>query len=232
MEIFISVIISIFALMALGVCIFKIVSSIFLEAKYKEVLSQNSSYSIIKGEPFQGSLFVSALLVYIYQNAYDAEHEMRFTFKNIFRADWGPYCRAAESLHTSLNGDLLIESLASILSKSSCDRELISLIFSSLTQAEFVWNEKTRGTKPSLYLARLLDYSFEDDELLKAYQILGLNRGATLSQVKSAHRKLAARFHPDRFAIKKTSSSAATELEAFIKIQNAYEFILKEKSKK
>lgn len=227
MEVLISILISILALAALGLCIYKIVTSIFLEAKYKAVLSQNISYSSVKGEPFQGSLFLSALLVYIYQNAYDAEHEMRFTFKSIFKADYGPYCRAAESLHTSLNGDLLVESLAAVLSKSSYDKDLLSLIFSSLTQAEFVWNEKDRGTKPSLYLARLLDYSFEDDELLKAYKTLGLSRGATLAQVKSAHRKLAARFHPDRFAIKKTSTSAATEIEAFMKIQNAYELIIK-----
>ena len=103
-------------LAALFFCIRRIVLSIFAESKYRAVLSQNSPYSSINNEPFCGSLFLCALLVYIYQNAYDAERGMRYSFGKLYRADWGTACRAAESLHSALNGDLLVESLASALS--------------------------------------------------------------------------------------------------------------------
>lgn len=215
-------------LAALFFCIRRIVLSIFAESKYRAVLSQNSPYSSINNEPFCGSLFLCALLVYIYQNAYDAERGMRYSFGKLYRADWGTACRAAESLHSALNGDLLVESLASALSHGSLDEKLLALIFSTLISAEVVWNEKDCGSKPSAYLARLLDYTIENSELAQAYGVLGLSVDASLSEVKAAHRRLAAKYHPDSTAAKKTSSSAATELEAFMKIQKAYEFILKE----
>src|SRR5574344_527928 len=226
METAVTILIAIVFVLALAFCIRRIVTSIFVEAKYRAVLSQNASYTTITGEPFPGALYVCALLVYIYQNAYDAEHEMRFSFQKangaaetLFsanksvasHADWGPYCRAAESLHSSLNGDLLVESLAAVLSKNQIDSRLLSLIFSSLSAAEMVWNEKDRGTKPSLYLARLLDYKVDDDELAEAYQVLGLEKNASIEEVKAAHRKLAAKYHPDSskyrdvLSIKKTS---------------------------
>src|SRR5574344_549525 len=138
MEKTITILISIVFVLSLAFCIKRIVASIFMEAKYHTVLSQNAPYSTITGEPFPGALYLSALLVYIYQNAYDAEHEIRFSFQKhsaktaYARVDWGPYCRAAESLHSSLNGDLLIESLASVLSKNEIDSKLLSLVFAPL----------------------------------------------------------------------------------------------------
>lgn len=236
MELIVTILISFLCLVTLGFCVARIFSSIVAESKYRAVLSQNAPYASISGEPFTGSLYLCALLVYIYGSAYDAEHEMRYSFRKRFHADWGTYCRAAESLHTSLNGDLLVECLAALLSKNAFDRELLEAVFSTLSAAECVWNEGERGTKPSIYLARLLDYTIEDDSLAEAYRTLGLKKGATLSQVKAAHRKLVAQYHPDRVNIpritipltKKTSSptTAAEELEVFMKIQKAYEEIL------
>src|SRR5574344_3131198 len=81
METAVTILIAIVFVLALAFCIRRIVTSIFVEAKYRAVLSQNASYTTITGEPFPGALYVCALLVYIYQNAYDAEHEMRFSFQ-------------------------------------------------------------------------------------------------------------------------------------------------------
>jgi hypothetical protein len=248
MEFIVSLVITIIFVLILCFCLVRIFISIFAESKYRAVLSQNAPYNTIKDEPFAGSLYLCALLVYVYGSAYDADHEMRYTFnksafaKNRFgvkrgvaaavesvsgRADWGPYCRAAESLHSVLNGDILIESLASVLSKNKLDTNLLTLVFAALTSSEMMWNEKERGTKPSVYLAQLLDYTIEDDSLSEAYQALGLKINASLEEVKSAHRKLVAQYHPDRVGTKKASDSttAAEELEAFMKIQKAYELI-------
>jgi hypothetical protein len=230
METAISICVIIVFVASLGFCIARIVMSIFAEARYRAVLSQNASYATITDEPFPGALYLCALLVYIYQTAYDAEHEMRSSFKQVCRADWGPYCRAAESLHTALNGDLLVESLASVLSKKKLTPTMLSLVFKTLTSAELVWNDSDRGTKPSLYLAQLLDYKVEDLQLVEAYRTLGLTPEASLVEVKSAHRKLAAKYHPDSIDAKKTSGSENSEPEVFMKIQNAYEFILSQRA--
>lgn len=235
----VTILVSAIFVLSLAFCLVRIVLSIFAESKYKAVLSQNAPYSTVTGEPFTGALYLCALLVYIYGSAYDAEHEMKYSFRKVMgRCDWGPYCRAAESLHSSLNGDLLVESFASMVSKNKLDKEFLICVFDALSSAEIVWDQKQRGTKPSVYLARLLDYSLEDDELTAAYKTLGLKRNATLAEVKSAHRRLAAKYHPDNtinhlpgLAGKKTSSSAsaADELEVFIKIQKAYECIIASK---
>ena len=50
------------------------------------------------------------------------------------------------------------------------------------------------------------------------YAVLGVERGATARQVKSAYRRLALEFHPDRNA----SLGAA---EAFIEVVEAYEVL-------
>lgn len=247
MEIAVTIVITLICLFVLFYCVMRIASSIFLEAKYRAALVGSHSENV--GEPFRGALYVSALLVYIYQSAYDAEHGMRWTFKKIFRTDWGPYCRAAESLHSALNGDLLVESLAAVLSRAPLDTEILTLVFDAITQAEFVWDDKERGTKPSVYLACLLNYKVEDSELAKAYEVLGLSPKASLVEVKAAHRKLAAKYHPDKggacfsenvgtlfdndsITNSGTKNGAETkkisesdESEIFMRIQKAYELI-------
>jgi len=58
---------------------------------------------------------------------------------------------------------------------------------------------------------------------LDAYQILGLNAGATKAQIKAAYRKLANKYHPDR-----NPAPAAEEL--FKLVKEAYEFLSKKRS--
>ena len=72
--------------------------------------------------------------------------------------------------------------------------------------------------KPSVYLATLLNYSVKNDELESAYMILGLSADSSLSEVKKAHRALAAKFHPDSGTQKNSAE--------FIRVQKAYELII------
>ncbi len=121
-----------------------------------------------------------------------------------------------------LNGDLLIECLVSTIRNSSkcCNENLIPLqdFFYLLQIAEKKWS-KERGIKPSVYLAKLLDYHYLNDSLLNAYKIFGVLPTDTRKTIKAAHRKLVIRFHPD-------SSFDYDKTEEFMKIQKAYELIL------
>lgn len=57
------------------------------------------------------------------------------------------------------------------------------------------------------------------------YEVLGLFPGASLDQVKKAHRKLAKRYHPDRFAM----ATDAEKLEAarkMVQVNGAYAELL------
>ena len=56
------------------------------------------------------------------------------------------------------------------------------------------------------------------DELQEAYQVLGLSEGASFDEVKSAHRHLAAKYHPD---------GEHGDSERFQQIQAAYETVRK-----
>mmetsp|Transcript_16309 Transcript_16309/g.24005 ORF Transcript_16309/g.24005 Transcript_16309/m.24005 type:complete len:269 (+) Transcript_16309:82-888(+) len=61
------------------------------------------------------------------------------------------------------------------------------------------------------------------------YQVLGVPRTATNSQIKSAYRKLALKYHPDRQS-DEASKQRATQV--FSKISNAYEIVGDEKSRR
>jgi DnaJ-class molecular chaperone with C-terminal Zn finger domain len=92
-------------------------------------------------------------------------------------------------------------------------------VFTMLKTAECSWNEERESEKPSRYLAGLLDYHYVSGELSSAYHTLGLVPGATPEQVRAAHRKLAAKFHPD---------SSAADSGSFMRVQSAYELILRQ----
>jgi DnaJ like chaperone protein len=65
-----------------------------------------------------------------------------------------------------------------------------------------------------------------NEELIKAYAILGLEIGATKEQIKSTFRRLAKIHHPDRFqTLGKEAVAAATV--TFQRIQDAYEFLVR-----
>lgn len=72
--------------------------------------------------------------------------------------------------------------------------------------------------------ARRRVYSSSKGNLTIAYQILGLSRNATISQIKTAYRNLVKENHPDRFAsLGKFHVEKATE--RISKINKAYEYI-------
>jgi DnaJ like chaperone protein len=70
------------------------------------------------------------------------------------------------------------------------------------------------------------EYTYSSSLLDIAYAALGLVKGATLNEVKSAYRKLAMIHHPDKFA-NESEAQQKTAHERFLKINDAYEFVLK-----
>lgn len=221
-----SIIVAVIFLGAIVACFIPIIRSVQNERKYKSVLLNDIPYSeVSKSEPFPGALFVSSLLVYIYGTSADADQGMRYTFSKSFRGEWGTYCRAAEGLHTALNGDLLVERLVSALKKSKADPKLVSMIFTALNSAELMWSDKDLGKKPSAYMAELMNYSVENSEVARAYRMLGLQKNASMNEVKAAHRRMAAKYHPDRLIAEK-GTVTKEDTDRFNEIQKAYETIL------
>jgi len=81
------------------------------------------------------------------------------------------------------------------------------------------------------------DYSFfenmsvteKDENLQIAYQILGVTENSSSSEIKTAYRNLVKKNHPDKVAYLGNEFTEKSE-ELFIKIQNAYDLIAKEKN--
>ncbi|MGM9787808.1 MAG: DnaJ family molecular chaperone [Candidatus Cryptobacteroides sp.] len=70
--------------------------------------------------------------------------------------------------------------------------------------------------------------SYSETSLVLAYQTLGVAPDSTDGEVKSAYRRLAVQFHPDKFA----TSSREVQLKAeeqFKKINEAYQLIKKKR---
>lgn len=204
-----------FALFVTGALV-EVVVLRFLQERQSKKLMEEARCSKAD-EPFAGAVLVCALCVYTLDDLSLACEEVKAVLGKSYRAPWTSFCRSAAD-SSFLNGDLIAESLAAVLLKSLEKGEEPPLkdIFELLEISEFDWDKK-RGEKPSVYLASLLNYRLENDELSTAYAILGLKRGAKLSEVKKAHRKLAAKFHPDL-----RGKSSESE---FLRIQKAYEVI-------
>lgn len=210
------------------------------EKKYRTIIEKGSS-APVEGEPFPGALYLCALAVYCLGDSTAASRQARLILEKTHHGDWSTLCRAAGSALKSagLNGDLLTECEAGcILRAMSANKDSVPLkqIFQLLQTCEFAWDEKTRGSKPSLYLAELLNYTCVNNELESAYAVLGLTDKATMAQVKSAHRKLAAKYHPDTeketaaSADKKNDAGAEAAASSFMRIQAAYELICKSRN--
>lgn len=209
-----------------GMLLEKICFRFFAEQHLRKALEEGR-FENIKGESFPGALYTAALAVYCLRDMDNAVYQLKTTLGK--KDDWYVFCRAAFACK-SLNGDLLVECLASALRKSIELKGESALplqnIFRLLGAAEFLWDENARGIKPSKYLAELLNYTYVSDEIADAYRVLGLPTGASMEKVRSAHRKLAARYHPDKNA----SSNAETDLSTFVRIQTAYETIVRQLS--
>jgi hypothetical protein len=187
------------------------------EKEWRKAVEQGNS-SGIHGEPFPGALYICALTVNCLGDSAEAARLIKKMFGKEFHADWNSLCRSAAAAR-QLNGDLLVECLANIIRKreNQFSSVMIRSIFTLLESAEFSWDKKQETEKPSRYLAELLDYKYISDALSTAYDVLGLESGATIEQVRAAHRRLAAKYHPD---IRMSDS------DAFMRVQAAYELIL------
>lgn|SRR5574344_68357 len=187
--------------------------------------AEKGSTAGVSGEPFPGALFVCALAVSCTGDSTGACQIVKGVFGKKYHADWNSFCRAAASVK-SLNSDLLVECLAHIIRKNSevYTPDMVRAVFTLLSAAEFSRDRRQTGDRPSHYLAELLDYTYVSDELSLAYRVLGLEPGAEIERVKSAHRRLAAKYHPDRG----TENNGGTD--TFMRVQAAYELILHQQS--
>ena len=191
-------------------------NSFILQKSWRKC-AEYGTFHNVKKEAFPGALCLAAIVESCVSDSFFAAQIM----KNIFGHhldEWNAMTKSV-SYAKGLNRDLLVENLICIIRKQDDDFKLkfIPLIVKSLTAAEFMWNEKQQGEKPSDYLKSLLSYSVAADEKADAYRVLGLEPGASPERVRKAHRKLAAKYHPD--------SGNSTNLEMFMKIQTAYEML-------
>ena len=191
--------------------------NIYLLQKSWRKCAESGKFISVKKEPFSGALCLSALIQACVNDSTFSAKILESVFGR--RLDeWNSMTRSVAD-DASLNRDLLTENLVSILKKQDDKFKLkyIPLVFKALTAAEFMWNEKDHGEKPSDYMKTLLNYSLVSDKKTDAYRVLGLEPGAPLEKVRRAHRRLAAKYHPD---------NGNGNLEMFVKIQTAFETIV------
>lgn len=188
------------------------------------------------GQGFPGALYVSALVMFCLDDVEDSVFQLKSFLGN--GCDWNLYCRCARRCKP-LNNDLLVECLSAIIRRETsssgknvrrdleCSKKIpVSAIFRLLNSVEFLWNANSRGRRPSDYLSELLEFQCESDEIADAYRVLGLEPGDSLKKVREAHRRLAAKFHPDVNA----GGDAEKNLASFVRIQTAYETIVRQLS--
>lgn len=172
-------------------------------------------------EPFPGALFVCALVTETIKNPKIAATHIKSIFPEYKENDWESLCRASVNAD-SINADFITECLAAKLKKIS-NEILTQKVFTVLDVVEYAWNEEL-GTKPSEYLSQLLCYQKKNNEIFTAYNVLGLAQNASVKEIKAAHRKLAILYHPDMTSKKKAQSN-----NEFVRIQKAYDIIMKAK---
>lgn len=178
--------------------------------------AEKGNFFHVKNEPFTGALCLAAIVQSCVNDSDFSARIMEGVFGSK-RDEWHSMTKSV-SYAKGLNQDLLVENFVSIFRKQNDDFKLKYLpkVFKALTAAEFMWNEKNQGEKPSVYLKSLLNYSLVSDEKSDAYRVLGLEPGASKDKIHRAHRRLAAKYHPD---------NGHGNLEMFLKIQTAYEML-------
>lgn len=207
-----------------------LVSRVKKDTALEDILEKPST-DIITEEPFDGAMYVAALGICCTGNADFSAMQMAQNFSAKYPADWSTLCRIA-SQNKNLNQDLIVECLASKIVKSTLseddNNELVVLIFGFLSIVEYNWNYD-RGVKPSSYLAELLHRPLSADkaqeDLEKAYKLLGLSLDASIEKIKATHRYLVGIYHPDTLsALSEEQKEIASE--TFLRIQQAYEKVL------
>jgi uncharacterized membrane protein YkvA (DUF1232 family) len=85
------------------------------------------------------------------------------------------------------------------------------------------WDHRSRRQRPSAAGGQAKEEPFEDDD---PYKILGIERGASRTDIKGAYRKLAAQYHPDKVQhLGKEFQELAHK--KFVAIQKAYDMLIK-----
>ena len=200
-----------------GIFVELVVSRILEERKLRRTVTDGMTSASVS-EPFAGALYCCALGVYGCGDEESAAAQAKKYFGGAYEADWHTLCRSA-GRPSEINADFVTECLASVLCHEMKRGEVpLPQIFQFLEAAERYWDEERQGAKPSVYLAKMLDYTVISDELRASYQVLGLFPDASADEVKAAHRRLATQFHPD---------SESGDRERFLQIQTAYETIRK-----
>ena len=97
---------------------------------------------------------------------------------------------AGKQLH-----ELSIEQLFQLLQECQSDNESVSLLVAYLDRVHPDWRDKADAASSS----STNDYSQSSNEMSvdEAYEILGLQSGASKDEIKKAHRKLMQKLHPD-----------------------------------
>ena len=147
-------------------------------------------------EPFEGCLLLCAIAFNDTGNVETVSDKLQLYLGKDYPADYYSMCTLAQKAGNT-NSDIFVECLAAKL-KNNTDERLLEVIFSLLTALEYGWDDRV-ANRPSAYLAELLNYSKpvikEENDM--AYLILGVNKGASMKEIKDAHRKLVRQYHPD-----------------------------------
>lgn len=142
-----------------------------------------------------------------------------------YRPELESYARAAASLGSAVNPDLLSESLCA-RRRSVEDRAKIAARLAEIASGP-------RGDALVDRIASIIAPGFHrrspsnaENENEESYRLLGLAPGASIDEIKAAFRKLAVQFHPDGLA-RLGSEREKKAAEAFMRIEAAYRRILR-----
>jgi hypothetical protein len=180
-----------------------------------------------KCESFEGCLLVCAIAFNDTGNVQTVTDKLQLYLGKEYPADYGAMCVLAQKAGNT-NSDILVECLASKLKKNN-DERLLELIFKLFTTLEYGWDDRV-ANRPSGYLAELLNYTkvVKTEEKDMAYLILGVKPDASVKEIKDAHRKLVRQYHPDTLKGLTEEQKKLAE-EAFMRIQKAFEEVMKKK---
>lgn len=200
---------------------------IILKRKNEEILLKqylsDYDFDVRIEEPETGSILLGAIAISSCNSIKFVANQFECNFDTLSLEKLLPIFQVCEQIKNP-NVDLWTERLASKLIKSK-RTDLAEKYINILCTTEFAWGERNRGVKPSEYLANLLNKTKANDELSIICSILGISKTSSTEDAKSAFRKLASKYHPDKLG--KISEKQKKDSENyFIEVQKAYERFL------